>query len=121
MRCLLDENLSPKLRQCLGDHEVVSAVYAGFGGLKNGKLLNAVEAAGFDVLITADKTLQHEQNLKGRRLAIVSLSANSWTIIEPYTSQILEAVNAAKPGSFLKVECGIFSRRRSRPAEPGPT
>jgi hypothetical protein len=100
--------------------DIVSAVYAGFGGLKNGKLLDAVESAGFDVLITADKTLQYEQNLDGRKLAIVSLSANNWTIIEPYAPQILKAVDAAEPGSFTKVECGSFSRCRPRPPRPEP-
>lgn len=110
-RCLLDENLSPKLRHCLGTHEVATAVYAGFGGLKNGKLLDAAEDAGFDILITADRTLQYEQNLKGRKLAIVSLSANSWSIIEPNVEQILLAVDAATAGSLTQVECGRFVRR----------
>jgi hypothetical protein len=43
----------------------VTAVYEGFAGLENGKLLDAAELAGFDVLITGDKTLHHEQSLKG--------------------------------------------------------
>jgi hypothetical protein len=120
VRCLLDENLSPKLRHCLGDHEVVTAVYAGFGGLKNGELLAAVEAAGFDILVTADKTLQYEQNMEGRTLAIVSLSANDWQIIEPHVHKILAAVEASCPGSFITVECGTFSRRNPRPPTLGP-
>jgi putative NIF3 family GTP cyclohydrolase 1 type 2 len=50
----------------------------GYAGLKNGKLLEMAEAAGFDILITGDKTLQYEQNMQGRKIALVSLSAVGW-------------------------------------------
>ena len=51
MKVLIDECLPHKLRLHLAKHEAVTAVYAGFGGLKNGELLDAAEAAGFDVVI----------------------------------------------------------------------
>ncbi len=77
--------------------------------------LKAAEAAEFHVLITADKTLQYEQNLSGYRLALVCLSANSWQLIEPNVVKIVSAVDAAVPGSFQIVECGEFVRRKSEP------
>jgi hypothetical protein len=92
----------------------VTAAYAGFAGLKNGQLLDAAEAAGFAVLLTGDKTLHYEQNLTGRAMAIVSLSAISWTVIEPYMLQIASDVGRAAPGSFTHVQCGEFSRRKGR-------
>ncbi|MGH9582666.1 MAG: hypothetical protein ACRD4O_07005 [Bryobacteraceae bacterium] len=51
--------------------------HMGFGGYKNGMLLQAAEAAGFDVLVTGDLSLEYEQNMAGRKIAVVSLSANS--------------------------------------------
>ena len=51
----------------------------------------------FDVLVTGDKTLQFEQNMQGRKIALVSLSAVSWPVIEPHVAKIVEAVDAGCP------------------------
>ena len=59
MRVLLDENLAHSLRNHLGNHEAYTASYAGLAGLKNGRLLEAAEEAGFDILITGDQTLHY--------------------------------------------------------------
>jgi hypothetical protein len=120
LRVLLDENLAHSLRNHLGEHDAYTAAYAGFAGLKNGKLLDAAEEGGFDVLITGDKTLHHEQNMPGRRIALVCLSAISWPVIQPYLAMIVAAVDAASPGSFTKVECGAFNRRRPKAEGPSP-
>src|SRR5215467_1299951 len=71
MRILLDECVNQKLRNHLRGHECQSARFAGFGGLKNGDLLREAEAAGFDVLLTVDRGFQYEQNLSGRKIAVV--------------------------------------------------
>ena len=68
MKVLLDENLPHRLRHRLGSHEVSTVSYMGWAGLKNGELLKAAEAAGFEVLVTGDQTLPYEQNLAERRL-----------------------------------------------------
>lgn len=109
-RVLLDENLPHDLRPYLSQFDTFTASYAGLAGLKNGHLLDAAEEAAFDVLVTGDKTLQHEQNLAGRKLAIVSLSANSWPVIEPNVGRIVHAISGAMPGSFTRVDCGRFRR-----------
>ena len=69
-RVLFDENLAHTLRHHLGEHEAVTAAFAGLAGLKNGELLKAAEGDGFDVLLTGDRTLHHEQNLIGRMIAV---------------------------------------------------
>lgn len=107
-RVLLDENLPHSLRRHVPGS--VTAAYAGFAGLENGKLLDAAEAAGFEVLITGDKTLHQEQNLKGRKIALVSLSAMTWPLIEPHVGKIVAAVDGAAPGSFARIDCGAFQR-----------
>lgn len=115
MRVLLDENLDHALRKLLGRHEVVTVAYMGWAGLKNGELLREAEGNGIEVLLTGDQTLNCEQNLEERRLAIVALSAIELPIIKKNLPAIIEAIDRAEAGSFQIVECGAFSRRK--PAE----
>jgi hypothetical protein len=118
LKVLLDENLPHQLRAQLPGFDVSTAVYAGFGGFKNGELLNAAEIAGFDVLLTGDLSLEYQQNMAGRRIAIVSLSANSWRIVQNSIPAIAGAIAAANSGSFSRVDCGRYKPSK-RP--PGPT
>lgn len=115
MRVLLDENIPHALRNFLPNHETWTAAYAGLAGLKNGELLRAASEARFEVLITADKTLRYEQNLAGRTIAIVLLSANAWQLIKPHVASITAAIDSASAGSFTAVDCGAFVRRRAGP------
>ena len=95
----------------MGNHEVFTVTYKGWGGLKNGELLRAAEADGIEVFLTGDQTLISEQNLRGRRLAIVTLSSIEFLILKNNLSVILAAIDNALPGSFQAVECGTFRRR----------
>jgi hypothetical protein len=119
-KVLCDENIPHKLRHHLNHHETMTAAYAGLAGLKNGKLLDAAVSAGFDVLVTGDKTIQYEQNLPGWRIAIVSLSAVEWPLIASDVHKIIAAVDSALPGSFTRVDCGSFNRRRPKLEGPPP-
>jgi hypothetical protein len=92
-------------------HEIVTASYMGWGELKNGELLRAAEENGFEVLLTGDRSLVYEQNLAGRRLAIIALSTNNWRIVKNFVSEILTAIDGSVPGSFQEVDCGTFSRK----------
>jgi predicted nuclease of predicted toxin-antitoxin system len=120
LKILLDENLPHKLRECLTEYEVVTAVYAGFGGFKNGALLKAAEYAGFDVLVSGDLSLEYQQNLKERKIAIVSLSANNWQIVRNNVPAISAAIRTSTPGSFTRVEC-IGPRRIGQTMRPEPS
>ncbi len=117
MRVLLDENLDHALRKLLGPHDVATVTYMGWAGLKNGELLQAAEGGGFDVFLTGDQTLSHEQNLSGRRLAVVALSAIQLPVIRENLPKIIAAIGSAAPGSFQLVACGTFTRRKP-PAQP---
>jgi hypothetical protein len=83
-------------------------------GLQNGELLRAAEENGMDVLLTGDQTLTFEQNLAGRHLAVVALSAIQLPIIKQNLAKIIAAIDAAASGSFQAVDCGTFSRKRAR-------
>lgn len=112
MKVLLDENLDHSLRKLLIGHDVVTVSFMGWNGLENGDLLRAAEESGIEVLVTGDRTLTHEQNLTGRRLAIVALSAIQLPIIKKNLSQVIAAIDNAIPGSFQGVDCGTFNRKR---------
>jgi hypothetical protein len=112
VKVLLDENLDHALRKLIGQHEVVTVTYMGWAGLKNGELLQTAEDNGIDVFLTGDQTLTYEQNLAGRRLAIVALSAIQLPIIRKNLQKIIAAIDDAAPGSFQAVDCGTFSRKK---------
>lgn len=119
-RVLCDENMPHKLRSALGAFDVATVQYMGLSGLNNGELLSAAEEAGFDVLVTGDKTLEYEQNISARRIAVVSLSAPHWGLIKNHVERIATAIEAATPGSLTRVKCGVFVRPRRKPDGPSP-
>jgi len=118
-RVLCDENMPHKLRQALAEFDTATVQYMGFGGLKNGELLSAAEVAGFEVLVTGDKTLEYEQNMKDRKIAVVSLSAPHWRLIKDHVGRIAIAVEMSIPGSFTRLDCGKFARPKKAPGPAG--
>ena len=75
MKILLDECVPWPLHRLLSGHECATAQRQGWGGLKNGELLQKAEA-GFELFITSDQNFRYQQNLSGRRVAILELSTN---------------------------------------------
>jgi hypothetical protein len=67
-------------------------------------LLDAGEAAGFDLFITADKNIRYQQNLAGRKISMVVLGNPQWPVMRRYVGRVVAAVEAATPGSFTEVE-----------------
>lgn len=104
MRLLFDHGTPRGLALSFQGHAVVEARLQGWDTLGNGELLAAAEDAGFDVLLTTDKNLRYQQNLGGRKLAIVVLGSGRWRLIEPVAPQVVAAVAAAKRGSLTLVE-----------------
>jgi argininosuccinate synthase len=68
--------------------------------------LSAAEEAGFDLFITADQELSYQQNLAGRKIAVLVLSTNNWSVVKANMPEITTAINAAKSGSFAFVDIG---------------
>lgn len=120
MRVLCDENIPHGVRALLPEHEVFTVPYPGWAGIKNGKLLKAAEDAGFDVLITSDHSIPYQQNMTGRKLAMLMLSTADRNLLKFAGVKIAEALATAEPGSFTRVDCGMFRRRR-QPQGPMPT
>jgi len=101
---LLDNNAPRGLARALAGHTVIEARERGWATLKNGDLLTAAEEAGFEVPVTSDRNIRYQQNLGGRKIAIVALGKGRWTLIKMNLSRIVAAVNAATPASFTEVE-----------------
>jgi hypothetical protein len=110
MKVFLDENLPHALRPALAGHDVFTAKFMGWSGIKNGKLLTLVEAEGFQIFVTADQSIHDQQNFSERQIAMVYLTAQKWSILSLRVQEILAAIEAALPGSVHVVDCGKFRR-----------
>lgn len=104
MPVLFDKSAPNGLVRHLSDHTVSTAEQCGWGRLENGELLSIAEASGYELFLTADKNLRYQQNFAGRRISIVVLGQSPWPLLRQHIPAILEAVNAATPGSFMEVE-----------------
>jgi hypothetical protein len=91
------------LASFLKHHSVRKTTEMGWEGLTNGELLNEAEKAGFDVLLTTDKNIRYQQNLKTRKIALVVLANPRWPVVRLYIERVVIAVNAAIPGSYTEV------------------
>ena len=103
MRVLFDQGTPVPLRDFLARHEVTTAYERAWSQLNNGELLNAAEEAALDVPVTTDLNLRHQQNLTGRRIAVVVLSTPSWPRIQRVIDRVVCAVDAARPGTYTEV------------------
>jgi predicted nuclease of predicted toxin-antitoxin system len=104
MRILFDQATPVPIRAYLDQHEVRTASQQGWDTLKNGDLLTAAEAAGFDVLLTTDKNLRYQQNLAGRKIAVVILRRQQWPQLRPHVQRVVDAINVAVVGSYLEID-----------------
>src|SRR5688500_14967506 len=75
MRVLLDHCVDIRFRELLEGHEVVHTKELGWEQLSNGKLLAAAEAGLYQVFITVDKNLRHQQNVEKCGLAVITLAS----------------------------------------------
>ena len=106
MRVLIDECIDERLRNYLPGHECQTARYAGLAGLKNGAILTAAETAGFDVFLTVDQGIEYQQNLTGRKIAIVifCLKSSRLTNLLAHVRSCLDHIHSIQPGQIVKIE-----------------
>ena len=102
MHILFDQGTPAPLREHLPGHSVDTAYEKSWSALRNGELLAKAEAE-FDVLITTDRNLRHQQNLAERRIAILVLPTTSWPRLQKITPEIAAAIDSLKPGQYLEV------------------
>ena len=90
----------------------------GWAKLTNGDLLTTAEAAGFEIFLTADKNIQYQQNLSGRRIALVVLGTNLLDILFANLDCIRQAVDTISAGGYVTIPFDLPPLRR-RPYPPG--
>lgn len=102
MRILLDECVPSPMQSLLGNHSCTTVQLRGWGGIKNGDLLQRAEAE-FDLFITSDQNLRYQQNLAKREIAILELSTNDIARIQAAAALIEAAVDKSQPNEFKHV------------------
>lgn len=118
MKILIDQNVSARLARLLTGHEATHASAKGWAELTNGDLLTAAEADGFEIFLTADRNIRYQQNLTGRRIALIVLGTNQLDILFANVDQIREAVDVIQLGAYVTVEFDRPTLRR-RPHSRG--
>jgi hypothetical protein len=104
MKILFDNGTPRPIARVLVGHAVTRARQIGWHELENGQLIQMAEEAGYDLLLSTDKNIRYQQNLVGRRIALVVLGNSQWPDVQPHLARIAEVVNAATPGSYTEIE-----------------
>ena len=104
MLVLFDHGTPRSIARFLDGHTVVEAIARGWDRLSNGASLKAAEDSGFELLLSTDKNIRYQQNLKDRRIAIIILGNSTRPVVHRYIECVIAAVNAATPGSYAEVD-----------------
>ena len=103
MKILFDQGAPAPLRRHLSGHSVDTAYERGWSDLRNGDLLEKAEMEGYELLITTDQNLRHQQNLAGRHLCVLVLLSTSWPRIQLRIGDVQAAVDEMPPGGHREV------------------
>ena len=103
MRILLDHDTPRPLRRYLTEHTVDTANEKGWAELRNGNLLDNAEREGYEIMITADQSMRHQQNFARRRVGVVVLLSNRWPEVQMRIEGIRAALEGIQPGEVREV------------------
>ena len=106
MKILFDENMPRPLRQHFIGHSVYTVQDMGWAGVTNGSLLALADAQNFNILLTFDRNLEYQQNLTGRKVAVIVIVASDKRVsaLLPLVPDMLNAVANAQPGSIVQIK-----------------
>jgi len=99
-RVLLDHCVPRPFGGLLAGCSVSTAAELGWSQLKNGELLDAAQAAGFEILITSDKNVRYQQNMANRLIAIIEIPTNRLRLVAAYAPQVNSLVPGMAPGAY---------------------
>ena len=103
MKILFDNGTPKPIARSLIGHEVSYARQIGWHELENGELIQRAEEGGYEVLVSTDKNIRYQQNLKNRKIALVVLGNSQWPMVRFHLDKITDAVNASVSGSYTEV------------------
>lgn len=104
MRILLDHCVPARLRHQLSGHTVSTARQMGWQDLANGALLSVAEST-FDVIVTVDRSIRHQQNLAGRLIAVLVIAAPNNRL--KTLSALIPSVGRSCTDSHAEVVVGV--------------
>jgi hypothetical protein len=102
VKILLDESVPRLLKLRLPQLNISTVQEMGWTGVQNGELLRRAEEH-FDVLITADRNLRYQQNLSGRKLAILVLPSNQVPLVTRLVPVVETLLITIQPGAIVDV------------------
>ena len=104
-RVLLDEGVPRQLAGLLKAAGFAATSYPNsWKQITNGELLGRAETEGFDVLVTNDKNIVAQQNLRGRKIALVILPTNLRRQVIELAPQVISAIRRIRAGQYLVLE-----------------
>ena len=103
MKILFDQGTPAPLRRHLAGHSVDTAYERGWSDLPNGDLLDSAELDGYELLITTDQNIRHQQNLGGRQLGVLVLRSTSWPRIQLRIEEIQAVVDRMQPRVYREI------------------
>ena len=103
MKVLFDQGTPAPLRDHLPGHRVDTLAAKGWSDKDNGELLDLAERDGYEVLVTTDQNLRHQQNLTGRRIGIVVVLSTAWPAVRLRAGDIRQAIAAVRAGEVREV------------------
>ena len=103
MKLLFDQGTPAPLAKQLRDDSVDTLAEKGWSEKSNGELLDLAEREGYEVLVTTDQSLQHQQQLAGRQVGVVVLLTTNWHQVRLRTREIRQAIAAVRPGEVVEV------------------
>jgi len=105
MLILFDHGTPKGLARALPGHTIITAQDRGWNKLDNGALLGAAEEAAVDLLLTTDRRIRYQQNLAGRKIALVVLTGTTkWSRVKLHVARIAAVVNAVTPASYTEID-----------------
>lgn len=104
MKLLIDECIPRKFKLSLSGHDCVTVREAGWAGKRNGDLL-ALADQRFDIFVTLDKSIEYQQNLAARKIAVLVIRARSNRLVDVrvHASACLSAIEVIRPGQIIYV------------------
>ena len=106
MKVLVDECVPLKLVRLLKGHTFMTALERGWGSFNNGRLLALAERE-FELFLTADRNLEYQQNLKGRKIAILLLSTNHRPTLTNQAALVQTAMDNVQAAELVRLEIPI--------------
>jgi len=102
LKILLDECTPRLVKRRLPQFIIQTVQEMGWSGIKNGRLLNLAEGH-FDILVSTDQNLPYQQNLSGKKLAVIILPSNKVPIVAQLIPALEEALKVIQPGIFFEI------------------